>query len=129
MRRSLILIFALFLVAALAACDGGAQKPAEPKAPATDGAKAPAKAPDADAGAAKAPDKAPAKAPDKAPEKTADKAGGDGGGLLPSPDFKLNQPDLKAPEGDSKGNLLGGGAAEGEEKKPKLLDVDLKKGQ
>lgn len=128
MLRLMMSLCLVLSVALLGACEG--DKPKETK-------KAPEKArpaATADAGAAeKAPEKAAPAADAGAAAPTEEKKaeGGAGGGLLPSPDFNLKAPDLKVPESEGKKNLLGGDSegSGGAEKKPKLLDVDLKKGQ
>ena len=119
------LTMGLCLVVLVGACDGD-KAPA--KAPAPSSGSAPA-GPAADAGAAPAaPVEARADAGAAAPTEEK-KAEGDSPGLLPSPDFTLKAPDLRLPESEGKKNLLGEDAKGGEEKKPRLLDVDLQKGE
>lgn len=133
MRRTWTLIAPMALtLSLLVGCPSEPAAPKAPEAPAADGAATPA-APAGEAPAAEAPKEgAPAgetpagEAPtgDAAANAEEKKDEGGGGDLLPSPDFNLKAPELKAPEGERKGIIPGNS-----EDKPKLLDVDLKKGQ
>jgi hypothetical protein len=122
------LALALFVASLLVAAVGCETKKPTPATP--DAAVAPPPAtpttpaqPDAAAAPAEAaPDAGAVAATDAGAEENK------GGGLLPDPDFTLKGPTLKAPTLGGKPGVLGGtDDSAAPEKKPRLLDTELKK--